>query len=169
MALNAPLIGRFYNFISVFPIKICLIQCVRKVLDNGKEKLRLRLELKGLVSCNTLLTREMSPGRSQVTRGSPACSAILQLNALHAAGQQINIGKGTRVKATCGQCRRCGPGYQEPKFTHKPRPLGVWGLTGCTCCKTVWAHNKIVNARSEICICVQPSSYSVCIQKQQRH
>lgn len=92
---------------------ICPIQCVRKALDNGKGEVRLRPELKGLVLCSTVLTREISPGRSPVlTRGSPACSySVLQLNALRAAGQQINTGKGTRGKAMHGQCR-CGPGNQ---------------------------------------------------------
>lgn len=92
---------------------ICVIQCMRKILDNGKGEVRLKPELKGLVSCSTVLTREMSPGRSRVTGGSPSCSAVLQLNALHVVGQQINSGKGTRVKAMHGQCRRCGPGCQE--------------------------------------------------------
>lgn len=170
MALNVALIVRFYNFLSIFHVTICLIRWVRKVLDNGKGEVRLRPELKGLVSCSILLTREMSPGRSHVTTGSPACSAILLLNALCAAGQQINIGKGARVKAMHGQCRRGAQAAkeQEPGFTHKPRPLHVWGLAGRTCCKTVWAHSKIVNVRSEICIFLQPNSYSVCIQKQQR-
>lgn len=112
MALNAATTGRSYNFISIFPVTICLLQCMRKILDNGKEEVSLRPELKGLVSCSTVSTREMNPGKSCVTRGSPASSAILQLNALRAAGQQINIGKGTGVKAMHGQCRRCGPGYQ---------------------------------------------------------
>lgn len=99
---------------------------MRKVLDNGKGEVRLRPELKGLVSCSILLTREMSP-ESHVTTGSPACSAILLLNALCAAGQQINIGKGARVKAMHGQCRRGAQAAkeQEPGFTHKPRPLHV--------------------------------------------
>lgn len=102
MALNAALIVRFYNFLRIFPVMICLIQGVRKVLDNRKGEVRSRPELRGLVSCSTLLTREMSPGRSHVTRGSPACSDILQLNALCTSGQQIKIGKGTRVKAMHG-------------------------------------------------------------------
>lgn len=112
MALNAATTGRSYNFISIFPVTICLLQCMRKILDNGMGEVSLRPELKGLVSCSTVSTREMNPGKSCVTRGSPASSAILQLNALRAAGQQINIGKGTGVKAMHGQCRRCGPGYQ---------------------------------------------------------
>lgn len=112
MALNATVIGRFYNFNIIFPVMICLLQCMRKILDNGKGEVRLSPELKGLVWCSTVLTREMSPGRSHVTRGRPAHSTILQPNVLHPAGQQINISKGIRVKAMCGQRRRCGPGYR---------------------------------------------------------
>lgn len=113
MAVNAAFIGRFYSFVSVFPVTICPFQCVRKILGSGKGEVRLRPELKGLVSWSTVLTREMSPARSCVTGGSPACNySILKLNALRAAGQQIIIGKGTRVKAIHSQCRRCGPGCQ---------------------------------------------------------
>lgn len=104
MAVNAAFIGRFYSFVSIFPVTICPIQCMRKILGNGKGEVRLRPELKGLVSCSTVLTREMSPARSCVTGGSPACNySVLKLNALRAAGQQIIIGKGTRVKAIHSQ------------------------------------------------------------------
>lgn len=73
MVVIATMIGLFSSFISKFPFKIHLLQSMREILDDKNRNVRLRAKLKWHRS-STVLTKEMSPGRSPPTWGNPTHS-----------------------------------------------------------------------------------------------
>lgn len=76
MVVIASVIDLFSSFISKFPFKIHLLQSMREILVDKNRNVRLRAKLKGHKS-NTVLTKEMSHGRSPLTWRNPTQSPTL--------------------------------------------------------------------------------------------